>query len=357
MEHDQRVVDIKFFDQHGLDINKATERKVENLYFREDFRRVYLDDLGSIEVLENSNVTGPYLEGLMKVVDKQLVQHRRFRLVIDYANGSATQLLPNIFNRLGCEVIVLNANMEESRFSRTSEELEKDIQRLATITASLDNDMGIRIDPGGERIWVVDDRGRILDGMKMLVVMTSLLLRKHPNGTVAAPVSAPSALQHIAKRYDGNIIQTKVLAHALMSAANREGVVLVGDGTGGFVFPILHPAFDGLLAIVKLLELLATFDMRLSNVVDDLPAYYMSRTMVNCPWESKGKVMRILSEQYRERRSKPIDGIKIDLGKEWVLILPDADRPLFHVVAESVSNEQAQALAEKYARVVSGLQQ
>ena len=355
--HDQRVVDIRFFDQYGLDINKTTERKVENLYFREDFRRVYLDDLGSIEVLENSHVTNLYLDGLMKVVDTQLVQQRRFRLVIDYANGSATQLLPTIFNRLGCEVIVLNANMEESRFSRTSEELEKDIQRLATITSSLDNDMGIRIDPGGERIWLVDDRGRILDGMKMLAVMTSLLLRKHPNGTVAAPVSAPSALQHIAGRYEGNIIQTKVLAHALMSAANREGVVMVGDGAGGFVFPDLHPAFDGLLAIVKLLESLATFDMRLSNVVDDLPAYYMSRTMVNCPWESKGKVMRILSEQYRERRARPIDGIKIDLGKEWVLILPDADRPLFHVVAESVSNEQAQALAEKYARVVSGLQQ
>src|SRR5256884_917337 len=92
--HDQRVVDIKFFDQNGLDINKTTERKIENLYFREDFRRVYLDDLGWIEVLEDSNVTGPYLEGLMKVVDKQLVQQRRFRLVIDYANGSATQLLP-----------------------------------------------------------------------------------------------------------------------------------------------------------------------------------------------------------------------------------------------------------------------
>jgi len=355
--HDQRVVDIKFFDQHGLDINKTTERKIENLYFREDFRRVYLDDLGTIEVLENSHVTNLYLNALMKVVDIHLIQQRKFRIVIDYANGSATQLLPHIFNLLGCEVIVLNTNMEESRFSRTPEELEKDIQRLATISATLGNDFGVRIDPGGERIWLVDDRGRVLDGMKMLAVMTSLLLRKHPNGTVAAPVSAPSALQHIAKRYDGNILQTKVLAHAMMTAANREGVVLVGDGAGGFVLPVLQPAFDGLLTIVKLLELLATFDMRLSNVVDDLPAYYMSRTVVNCPWEHKGKVMRILSEQYRDRRSKPIDGIKIDLGKEWVLVLPDADRPLFHIVAESVSNEQAQALAEKYARVVSGLQQ
>ena len=355
--HDQRIVDIKFFDQNGLDINKTTERKIENLYFREDFRRVYLDDLGWIEVLEDSDVINPYREGILRVVDTQLVQQRRFQLVVDYANGSAAQILPDLFNRLGCEMIVLNNSMDESRFSRPLEEIDKDLQRLATITSTLNNDMGIRIDPGGERISVVDDRGRILDGTKMLVVMTSLFLRKYRGGTVAAPVTAPGALEHLAERYDGHIQHTRVQAYALMSAAGREGVVLVGDGNGGFVFPSMQPAFDGMLAIVKLLELLASFEMRLSEVVDDLPPYYMSRTMVNCPWESKGKVMRILSEQYRERRTKPIDGIKIDLGKEWVLVLPDADRPLFHVVAESVSNEQAQALAEKYARVVSGLQQ
>jgi mannose-1-phosphate guanylyltransferase/phosphomannomutase len=164
-------------------------------------------------------------------------------------------------------------------------------------------------------------------------------------------------LQHIAQRYEGYIQHTKVLPYALMTAASREGVVLVGDGDGRFSFPELHPAFDGMLAIAKLLEFLAAYDMRLSEVVDDLPAYYMSSARVTCPWEHKGKVMRILSEQYRERRAKPIDGIKIDLGKEWVLVLPDADSPFFHVFAESVSNEQAQALAEKYARVVSGLQQ
>jgi len=231
--YDRRVVDIKFFDQYGTDINKTTERKIENLFFREDFRRVYLDDLGSIEVLSNSDVLGRYLDGLMKVLDVPLIQRRKFRIVMDYANGSTTQLLPGILSRLGCEVIVVNTNFDESRSARPLEEIEKDIQRLATITSTLNDDLGIRIDPGGERISVVDDRGRVLDGMKMLAVMTSLLLRKNRNGIVAAPVSAPSALQHIAKRYDGTIMHTRVLAHALMTAASREGVVLVGDGAGG----------------------------------------------------------------------------------------------------------------------------
>ena len=355
--YDKRIVDIKFFDQYGLDINKTTERKIENLFFREDFRRVYVDEIGAIEVLPNPDVLNRYLEGFTKVIDDEMVRQRKFQLVVDYAHGSTIQLLPGIFNRLGSEVIVLNESMDENRLSRPMEEVEKDIQRLATITRALNADLGIRIDPGGERIWVVDDKGRALDGMKMLVVMTSLFLRKYHNATVAAPVTAPNALQQVARRYEGYIQHTRVLPYALMTAAGRDGVVLVGDGLGRFVFPILQPAFDGMLAIAKLLELLATFHVHLSEVVDDLPRYYMSQTNVACPWEHKGKVMRILSEQYRERRSKPIDGIKIDLGNEWVLILPDADQPLFQVIAESVSNEQAQALAEKYARVVSGLQQ
>ena len=355
--YDQRVIDIKIFDQYGLDINKTVERKIENLFFREDYRRVYIDEIGAIEVLENSDVSGRYLEGFNKVINSEIIRQRKFQLVVDYAHSSAMQLLPDIFTKLGCEVIVLNTNSDEAPSSSTVDAVNKDMQRMATISLALNTDIGIRIDPGAERINVVDDRGRVLDGMKMLAVLTSLILRQQRGGTVAAPVTAPSALQHLAKRYDGYIQHTKVLPHALMTAAGREGVILGGDGRGGFVFPALQPAFDGMLAIVKLLELLATFQVKLSDVVDDLPTYYMSTTRVTCPWESKGKVMRILSEQYREHRAKPIDGIKIDLGKEWVLVLPDADSPLFHVVAESISNEQAQALAEKYARVVSGLQQ
>jgi mannose-1-phosphate guanylyltransferase/phosphomannomutase len=353
---DQRIVDIKIFDQNGLDINKTTERKIENLFFREDFRRVYLDDIGAIEVLSNATVIGRYREGFDKVVNQEVIRQRKFQLVVDYAHGSTTQLLPNIFKDLGCEVVVLNSSTDVAT-ARSLDELGKDMQRLATISSALNADMGIRIDPSGERISIVDDRGRILDGMKLLAAMTSLFLRHYRGGTVAAPVTAPSALQHIAKRYDGFVQQTKVLAHALMTAAGREGVVMVGDGRGHFSFPQMHPAFDGMMAVAKLMELLATYEMRLSEVVDDLPAYYMSTARVNCPWEHKGKVMRILSEQYRERRAKPIDGIKIDLGKEWVLVLPDADSPFFHIFAESISSEQAQALAEKYARVVSGLQQ
>jgi mannose-1-phosphate guanylyltransferase/phosphomannomutase len=352
---DPRTVDIKFFDQKGQDISKNTERKIENLFFREDFRRVYLDDIGTIEYAPN--VIGKYTAPFLRALDVELMRTRRHRLVVDYAHGASVDVLAQIFNEIGADVIALNATRDPTRYSRTADEFDRDMQVLANITGTLKADLGVRIDTAAERMFVVDDRGQLLEGGKLLAAMADLVLRSRKGGTIAVPVTVPSIIETVAQEYGGKVIYTKVMPQSQTNAATQDSVVMVGDGAGSFVFPELHPAFDAMFALMKLLELLARFDMRLSEVVDQLPPYYLIRTQVNCPWEYKGKVMRILSEQYRERREEPIDGVKIDLGaEEWVLVLPDADRPLFHVLAEARSRDSAQALADKYARVVSGLQ-
>ena len=351
---DPRIVDIKFIDSNGLDISKNTERKIENLFFREDFRRVYLDDIGNIAYA--TKVNDHYTAAFLKHIDVDLMRKRHYRLVVDYGQGASVDVLSPIFNAIGADVIALNATRDPARYSRSAEEFDRDMQVLASITGTLKADLGVRIDTGGERIYVVDDRGQLLDGGKLLAAMADLMLRDH-GGTVAVPVTAPSVVETVAEKLKGSVVYTKVMPHALTSAASSPGMVLVGDGAGGFVFPEFHPAFDGMFATMKLVEALARYNTKLSEVVSGLPPYHLIRTQVNCPWEYKGKVMRILSEQYRERREEPIDGVKIDLGEEWVLVLPDADRPLFHVLAESRSRDSAQALADKYARVVSGLQQ
>ena len=351
---DPRVIDIKFFDANGLDISKTTERKIENLFFREDFRRVYLDDIGTIAYARSVNER--YTDAFLKHIEIDAMKKRRFRIVVDYGHGASVGVMSPIFNAVNADVIALNATRDPDRYSRTAEEFDRDMHILGSITGTLKADLGVRIDTGGEKIYVVDDRGQLLDGGKLLAAMTDLTLRSGSNGAIAVPVTVPSVVEVVAQRLKGSVIYTKVLPTALTNAASAPGVVLVGDGAGGFVFPEFHPAFDGMFATLKLLEALARFNTRLSEVVDSLPPYHLIRTQVNCPWEYKGRVMRILSEQYRERREEPIDGVKIDLGEEWVLVLPDADRPLFHILAESRSRDSAQSLADKYARVVTGLQ-
>lgn len=171
------------------------------------------------------------------------------------------------------------------------------------------------------------------------------------------PVTAPRAFEVIAAQYGGRIVRTRATLGALMrtAAANRD-MLLLGDGAGSVIFPSFYPIADGMFAIVKIVELLALQQVRLSEIVRNLPHYFMSQARVPCRWEFKGKVMRILNQQYQDRKLDQVDGVKIDLGDEWVLILPDPDGPFFHVIAEGGSDEQARVLAEKYAGLVTGLQ-
>src|SRR4029450_9168372 len=91
---DNRVVDIKFFDQSGLDIDTATERKIEGVFFREDYRRVYLNEIGRISDAEN--IAETYTTAFFKALRPEALPTiaRDFNLVLDDANANDPGILP-----------------------------------------------------------------------------------------------------------------------------------------------------------------------------------------------------------------------------------------------------------------------
>jgi mannose-1-phosphate guanylyltransferase/phosphomannomutase len=188
--------------------------------------------------------------------------------------------------------------------------------------------------------------------------MATLALRARLGGTIVVPVHMPNIFERIAGELGGKVLRCKVDSHDLMNMAARDGVVMAADGMGNYVFPEFQPTIDGLVATVKLLEFLAAQRTTLADVVAGLPPFHVSQSEVSCPWEAKGKVMRLLNQQYKDRRADLIDGIKILLGEgEWVLILPDPDFPKFHIYAEAQTEGEAQDLVGRYVRIVEGLRE
>jgi mannose-1-phosphate guanylyltransferase / phosphomannomutase len=353
---DNRVVDIKFFDYRGLDIDRIAERTIENNFFREDYRRVYLDEIGRIRYLADIEKT--YIGGFFGALSTEAVEALQlFKIVVDYANANASTIPSTVLRRLRCDVVELNANLDEGRIFQTPVQFTEGMQQLGAIVPVLNARLGVRIDPSGEKIFLVDDRGRQLSDLQTLAVLTELSMRSRPGGVVAVPVNAPRSFEEIARRYGGQIIRTRASLAALMQIGDaHRDYLLLGDAAGNLIFPAFYPIADGLFAIVKLMELLAFQNAQLSDVVDALPPYHMATTRVLCRWENKGKVMRLLNEQHADPGIEQIDGVKIDLGDQWVLVLPDSEGPFFHVIAESWSDEQAQSLVSTYADLVQELQ-
>lgn len=355
--YDPRTVDIRFFSKDGLNLSKATERQVENIFFREDFRRVYLDEIGRIEdtpgVAEKT-----YSDDFFKTLNANAIANARFQIVIDYANGPASTVLPALLTRFGVDVVALNERLDETKISLEQQEFQKALDRLGAITMAVGAHIGVRVDVGGERIWLVDQKGNKLSGGMAAAVLTDLLLRdeKMRGGMIAMPLSMPNLFEALGEKYNTRILRVKNDHQALMEAAQDPDARLAFSGGGDFIFPSFQPAMDGMLALVKLLELLAVHGTTLAEVVRGFPNFHLAQRRVYCAWEYKGAVLRVLNEQYHDRIVNNADGVKLKLNaEEWILIAPDPDGPFFHVHAEGGSREGANANADRYARIVEGL--
>jgi len=344
---DVRVCDVKFFDRQALDMDKAQERKVETIFFREDLRRVSYDDVGRI--YESPRVGEAYSDAfLAEVAHRKEITDAKPKIVVNYSHGTAAQFLPQLLNRLGIEVVAVNGIVSENIGSRSFEEFQEELRQLAVLVPALGAQLGVIIDAGGEKVFVVDDRGRIVNDMHFLAAFVSLTVRQAP-GVVAVPVYAPSSIEEIVAGRGGRVQRVRASAEAQMSLAAREQPLLVGDGVGGFIFPRFHPSFDGLFATVRLLELLIAAKQSLSEVVDATPPVHVARLQVGCPWDQKGRVMRMLAQDPQTERTRQVDGVKHQNDGEWVVVLPDADRPLFNVYAEGPDDDRAWTLVHEYA--------
>ena len=105
----------------------------------------------------------------------------------------------------------------------------------------------------------------------------------------------------------------------------------------GFIFPQLHPGFDAMFSIAKLIEMLTIQERSLAQIRTDLPRVFHKSYTMRCPWTVKGALMRHLVESHASDNLELIDGVKIidPLRDNWVLILPDAGEPLVHIFANS----------------------
>jgi mannose-1-phosphate guanylyltransferase/phosphomannomutase len=356
--YDQRVVDIRLYDKDGRNLSKASERSIENIFFREDFRRVPFDELGRIEEVAGAPERR-YIEGFLKALDVEAIRAAHFNLVVDYANAPTSLVLPAILNELGCTVVALNERIDETKMAVPNDIFQRGIDQLAAITGTVQADVGVRLDVSGERVWLVDGKGRKLSNTAAAAAFLELALRAQPNGagrSVAVMANQPQLFDDLAARHGAHIRRTKIDPQALMAAATGDDVMLAFSGAGEFIVPSFHRLIDAMFPVAKLLEFLAIQHTTLAEVAESLPAFHVAHRVVPCAWDQKGTIMRLLNEQYKDNIVEQVDGVRIRLAdREWVLIVPEADQPAFYIYAEAESDDTAAALADRYLRVIEGM--
>lgn len=365
-DHPGRTL-VEFFDERGIYLTKNNERKIETIFFREDYGRVLMDEVGTINAA--SRPLEQYTQLFLKQIAAKDIERQEFTVVIDYAYGSSlSRVLPPILGQLGCRVFVLNPYPDWKRHPKNPQDREALVDELGKAVRQQQADLGVLIHSNSERLELVDEKGKPLNRARLLATLVSMVAQTTRAGEckVAVPITAPSAIETILSRSGGTVVRTKTDPRFLMNVASlaAEKIVMAGDLTGGFIFPggaddAFHPTFDGLFTFVKTLEMMALHQRRpLSSFSAELPPMHLASQTIPCPQSENGRVMRILTEEAQNASGtlELLDGIRLtEAPNAWVQVLPDPAEPLVHVHAEGVSLADANARIQRYADRINEL--
>ncbi|HNG76812.1 MAG TPA: hypothetical protein PLY72_20240, partial [Candidatus Obscuribacter sp.] len=377
----QREIDkvtIEFFDSQGVAITKSMERKIETTFFKEDFPRCAPSDVGTISF--PSRVREYYADEFLNHVKGQVFEEDKVpfcivpgsnytrktkvgglsthapKVVIDYAMAETGVLLPDLLGQLGIETVVLNSSIRNS--PPRQEERITMRKQLADVVKALGADLGVQIGRNGEQMTLVDETGQIIRGELLLATVADIMLRDKPGRSIVVPVNASSVVERIAARNGCKVVRCKASETEIGSTTARlPEAVLGGSANGCFIFPEFQNGYDAMFAVGQVLEHLTYQGRTLQQAINELPPLYYQVDSVHCPWERKGRVMRLLVEKHQDRPMELLDGVKIQTRPDhWILVLPDAVEPLVHVYADGADLQNTSADLNEYTQLVRYLQ-
>ena len=340
--NDPTHTEILFFDESGDNLDSGAEKNLERIFFRENFRRVTHNEIGDIN--EKQMVREFYTENFMRGADVNLLRVKNSKIVVDLMNGTTGNILPGILHKVGIDAVILNADQDEQKLSRAQHQIESSFTQIASIVKALKSDAGFIMYPSGERIAVIDDKGALLKGESLLLIMLMLIdktVDKKVN--VYLPAFAPAVL-------DGKLKNVEVVRGkftSLKSAFIRD-FYFVGDARSCFRFVDHCTSPDGMFACIKIIEMLGKIGKPLSEIVKEMPEYEYFHSVINCPVEVKGFLMRKMSEEAREKDASFLDGIKIMLKGGWAHMIPDQYSPNVHLYVEGVNKATGNKIQAEY---------
>ncbi|GLZ03233.1 mannose-1-phosphate guanyltransferase [Actinomadura sp. NBRC 104412] len=348
---DSQSVDIMFLDAGGADLSLAAQRKLERVFGRQEYRRAFPGEIA--ELTYPARTIETYTRDLLRRVDMSGVREAGLKIVLDCAGGTASLVLPTLLGKVGVEVLTRNNRLDEANPTETLAERMRDLQRLGELVSSSRAAFGVRFDPVGERISLVNENGELIGDDRALLVMLDLVAAERRGGRVALPVTTTRVAEQVCRFHGVQVEWTSTSQSVLTKAAARPDVVFAGDGRGGFLMPEFGATVDGIAAFVRLVGLVARTRLTLSQIDRRIPEAHLLRRSVPTAWAAKGGVMRHVVEAAGGRAIDTTDGVRVTEGDgRWVLVLPDPSEAVTHLWAEGPDDDAAQEVLEEWAAVV-----
>ena len=296
--------------------------------------------------LSAAEVTADY----QTVVEKNINITQPLKVGIDAGNGTAGVVAVPLIKRLGCNVYDLYCDMDGTFPNHEADPtVLKNMQDLIGLVKDKGLDVGIGYDGDGDRIGVVDEKGNIVFGDKLLIIFAREILSRKPGATIISEVKCSKAMYDDIEKHGGRAIMWKT-GHSLIKAKMKvEKAALAGEMSGHMFFADRYYGFDdAVYASCRLLEILSNSGRKISEILADVPKTFTTPEIrVECPDEKKFGIVQNVTAHFRESHNViDIDGVRILFDDGWGLIRASNTQPALVLRFEAMTEARLKEIRD-----------
>lgn len=323
-------------------------RRVEAVVASGEWSRAMLDGAGAARDgrVRKAEVGDAYSDMLAAKIK---LGPRRLKVVVDCGNGTAGYYAVPFLERLGCEVVRLYCEPDGHFPHHHPDPVKR--ENLTDLIAAVEEtgaDLGVAYDGDADRIGVVDDKGQVIWGDRLMILYWREILATHPGADVIVEVKCSRALVDEVRRLGGKPLFYKT-GHSLIKAKMREiGAPFTGEMSGHMFFADEYYGFDdAFYATGRLLRILSNSGRRLSELLADVPEYFATaETRVPCEDRYKFRVVEELTARFKHEYDViDVDGARVQFPDGWGLARASNTQPVIVARCEATSPEGLERIA------------
>ncbi|MCD8408108.1 phosphoglucosamine mutase [Tenacibaculum dicentrarchi] len=339
---------LKLLNEKGEFLNGADGEEILALADNEDFTFAEVDELGSYR--KNKRYLKKHIKEVLNLdlVDVKAIKKAKFKVVVDGVNSTGGIFIPALLKELGVKCIELYCE-PNGDFPHNPEPLKENLTDISKLVVKKKADLGIVVDPDVDRLALISEDGSMFGEEYTLVACADYVLGKLKGGNTVSNLSSSRALRDVTEKHGGTYTASAVGEVNVVQMMKDTDTVIGGEGNGGIIYPASHYGRDSLVGVALFLSHLAKKKMSCKELRDSYPSYFMSKNKIQLtPKIDVDEVLEKMTLKYQNEDVNTIDGVKIDFENEWVHLRKSNTEPIIRIYTESNSQENADALAERF---------
>jgi phosphomannomutase len=288
-------------------------------------------------VREHRDILDDFAEHCLSFIDRSKI--KPLTIAIDAGNGMAGETVPRVFKHLPCTVVPLYFELDGTFPNHPASPIEpENLRDLRRTVLERRCDLGAAFDGDADRMFIVDERGEILDGSIVTALVAVNTLKRHPGAKILYNLICSRSVPEQILKAGGIPVRSRVGHSHIKKLMREQDIVFGGEHSGHFYFRDNWYADSGMIALLQCLELFSEANAPVSAVVAPIDRRFRSGE-INTPVRDVAATLRRIEEHYRDAELDRLDGLTVSYPDWWMNVRPSNTEPLLRLNVEADTRE------------------